>query len=372
VAATPKQPVPWRTIWAAIASVAVVYLSYQAVVAVGRILTYLAAALFFAVVLTPPVDFLQHRTHLRRGLATLVVVVVGLGVLAGMVFILVRPLVTQASTFSKDLPQYIEDARNGKGPVGDLVKRYDLEQKVKDNQDKIEQTVSDFGKSSLDIVRKIFSTIIAIITVMVLTILILIEGPQLSQSVLRLIPDDVRRDRVQRVGVDATRAVSGYVFGNLLISVIAGAAAWLMLAILGVPYAEVLGLFVGLADLIPLVGATLGAVPCIGFAFLHSVPAGIITLIFFIVYQQFENHVLQVSIMARTVKLNPLAVLVSVLIGVELYGFLGALLAIPVAGVIQVVARDIYDENLGRFKPEPTIGADEVPLVEVEVDGHSS
>ncbi len=120
-------------------------------------------------------------------------------------------------------------------------------------------------------------------------------------------------------------------FGNLLISVIAGTAAWLMLFILGVPYAEVLGLFVGFADLIPLVGATLGAIPTIGFAFLHSVPAGIITTIFFIVYQQFENHVLQVTIMSRTVKLNPLAVLVSVLVGVELFGFLGALLAIPAA-----------------------------------------
>src|SRR3954451_694505 len=109
VAATPKAPVPWRTIWATIASVGVVYLSFEAFVAVGRIVTYLVAALFFAVVLTPPVDFLQHRARMRRGVATLVVVVVGLLILAGMVFILVRPLVTQASTFSRDLPQYIED-----------------------------------------------------------------------------------------------------------------------------------------------------------------------------------------------------------------------------------------------------------------------
>jgi predicted PurR-regulated permease PerM len=167
---------------------------------------------------------------------------------------------------------------------------------------------------------------------------------------------------VRRVAVDACRAVSGYVFGNLLISLIAGTAAWLMLFILGVPYAEVLGLFVGFADLIPLVGATLGAIPTIGFAFLHSVPAGIIMTIFFIVYQQFENHVLQVTIMARTVRLNPLTVLVSVLVGVELYGFLGALLAIPAAGVIQVVAHDVWDETRDRLKPEPTVGEDEVSM----------
>ena len=137
---------------------------------------------------------------------------------------------------------------------------------------------------------------------------------------------------MRRVAVDACRAVSGYVFGNLLISLIAGTAAWLMLFILGVPYAEVLGLFVGFADLIPLVGATLGRHPdhrCSRSC--TRCPAGIITTIFFIVYQQFENHVLQVTIMSRTVKLNPLAVLVSVLVGVELFGFLGALLAIPAA-----------------------------------------
>jgi predicted PurR-regulated permease PerM len=138
------------------------------------------------------------------------------------------------------------------------------------------------------------------------------------------------------------------------------------LFILNVPYAEILGLFVGFADLIPLVGATLGAIPAIGFAFLHSVPAGIVTTIFFIVYQQFENHVLQVTIMSKTVKLNPLAVLVSVLVGVELYGFLGALLAIPAAGVIQVVARDVYDQSRGRLRTEPTVGAEEVAVSNVQ------
>jgi predicted PurR-regulated permease PerM len=357
-----RERVPWRTIWATIASVAVVYLGYQAFIATGRILTYLVVALFFAVVLTPPVDFLQHKLHIRRGISTMIVMLLGLLLLAGLVYAFVKPLVDQASNFSRDLPQYVEDAREGRGPIGDIVKRYDLEQKVKDNQDKIQQAVTDFGENGLEIVKRIFSTIVAALTVTVLTILILIEGPTLSQNALDLLPDEQRRIRVRRVAVDACRAVSGYVFGNLLISLIAGTAAWLMLFILGVPYAEVLGLFVGFADLIPLVGATLGAIPTIGFAFLHSVPAGIIMTIFFIVYQQFENHVLQVTIMARTVRLNPLTVLVSVLVGVELYGFLGALLAIPAAGVIQVVAHDVWDETRDRLKPEPTVGEDEVSM----------
>ena len=126
------------------------------------------------------------------------------------------------------------------------------------------------------------------------------------------------------------------------ISVVAGVATWVALTILGVPYAGVIGLFVAFTDLIPLIGATLGAIPSVIVAFLHSVPAGIIVLAVFILYQQFENHVLQVTIMSRTVQLNPLLVLVSVLVGVELFGFVGALLAIPAAGVIQVIVKDVY------------------------------
>ena len=357
-----RERVPWRTIWATIVSVGAVYLGFQAFQSIGRVVTYMVVALFFAIVLTPPVDFLEHKLRFRRGLATLVVVLLGLGLFSAMIYAFVKPLAEQASQFSSDLPTYVEEAREGKGPVGDIVKRYDLEQKIEENQDKINEAVADFGKNGLDIVRRIFSTIVATLTVMVLTILTLMEGPSLSTGLLKLIRDERQRLRVQRVAVDASRAVSGYVFGNLLISVIAGTAAWIMLLIVGVPYAATLGLFVAFADLIPLIGATLGAVPTVLFAFLHSVPAGITMLIFFILYQQFENHVLQVTIMSRTVNLNPLAVLISVLIGVELFGFLGALLAIPAGGIIQVVARDLYDEREGRFKAEPTIGVDEVPI----------
>ena len=131
---------------------------------------------------------------------------------------------------------------------------------------------------------------------------------------------------------------------------------------MGVPYKGVVALFVGFSDLIPLVGATLGAIVAVGVAALHSLPAAIVVLVFFIVYQQAENHLLQPVIMSRTVGLNALAVLVSVLIEVELFGFLGALLAIPVAGVISVISRDLYDSYRGHPKPEPTIGEDQVPV----------
>jgi predicted PurR-regulated permease PerM len=173
-----------------------------------------------------------------------------------------------------------------------------------------------------------------------------------------------RRDRVKAVAADCARALTGYVLGNLLISVIAGLVTFVGLWIFGVPFKGVLALWVGFADLIPLVGATLGAIPTVLVAFLHSPAAGIGMLIIYVVYQQFENHVLQVAIMSKTVQMNQLFVLVSVLIGVELFGFLGALLAIPAAGVIQVIARDLWDNRTGRWKQEPTVGTDEIPVDE--------
>ncbi|MGQ0617592.1 MAG: AI-2E family transporter [Acidimicrobiia bacterium] len=361
-----REPVPWRTIWAVIFSAGATFVAYRAVVTLGRVLTWLVVALFFTVVLNPVVDLLNRKAHLRRGLATFVVLLFVLGALVGMLYAFIRPLVDQVTQFSDDLPGYVEDARNGEGVIGDLVERFELEERVRDNQAEIQDAITGLGQSSLDVLGRVFSTLFAFVTILVLTALMLMQGPHLSQAFMALIPDDTTRLRVRRVAADAARSVSGYVAGNLLISVIAGSAAWAMLLILGVPYAGVLGLFVAFTDLIPLVGATLGAVPTAGFAFLHSVPAGIAAAIFFVIYQQFENHFLQVAIMSRTVHINPLTVLVSVLVGVELFGFLGALLAIPAAGVIQVVARDIYDERRGRLKPEPTLGSEEVPVSTVE------
>lgn len=334
-------PVPWRTIWATIGSVGLAYVGYRTYLALTHVVTLLVVAGFFAIVLNPAVDLLERRAKIRRGLSTGIVFVLGLGLVAGMLYAFIRPLAEQGSTFARDLPGYVDDARNGKGAVGNLVGRYNLEDYVQRNQERLSKGLTNLGAPALDLARTVFAGLFAAVTILVLLFLMLMEAGTITSTALNLVPAH-RRDRVRRVAGDASRAVSGYVFGNLVISVIAGVAAWVVLALLNVPYAGVLGLFVAFADLIPLVGATLGAVPTIAFAFLQSTAAGVISLIFFIVYQQVENHVLQVSIMARTVNVNPLTVLVSVLIGVQLFGLLGALLAIPAAGIIQVVVTDVY------------------------------
>jgi predicted PurR-regulated permease PerM len=171
-----------------------------------------------------------------------------------------------------------------------------------------------------------------------------------------------RAERVRRVAADVSRSVTGYVIGNAATSAIAGVVVYVTLRILGVPFAFLFGLWVALVDLLPLVGGLLAGVPTVIIAFLHAPSAGVVTLIVFLVYQQVENHVLNPVIMSRTVRLNPLWVMLSVLVGATVGGIAGALLAIPVAGAIQVVVRDVWDESRGRFKALPTVGPDHEPV----------
>jgi predicted PurR-regulated permease PerM len=361
-------PVPWRTILASVGTVLVALLILLLLRELSRILAWLVVAGFFAVVLAPAVDWCEHRLHLRRGLATSLVFFSGLLLLVGMLTAFIVPVANQAQKFSDQLPHYIEDAKNGKGAVGDLIKRYDLDKKVKANQDKIQKAVTGAGAPALKAIRGVFSTLLAFLTILVLTFLMLLRGPGLTAGALVLFPER-HRERAALVAADAAKAVSGYMLGNFLISVVAGLGTYVMLKILGVPYPEVIALFVAFADLIPLVGATLGAVPTVGLSFIHSTTAGIVAVIFYVVYQQFENHVLQPTVMSRTVDVNPLTVLVSVLVGVELFGFLGALLAIPAAGIIQVVIRNLFDPATGRLKKQPTVGEDEVPVTDAGAEG---
>ena len=348
----------------AIGLVVATYLMLRAIVLLAHIETLLVVAAFFAVVLTPAVDLLRRKAHFSRGLSTAVVFVVGLSLFAGLLYAFISPLVDQGRAFADNFPTYVSEAREGRGPAGDLVKRYNLDERLRDAQQGIENSVSNAGGGALKVAGKVLGGVASMLTVLVLSLMMILYGPDILKGGLAIL-DPPRRERVRAVASDCARALTGYVMGNLLISVIAGSVTFVALAIFGVPFAGVLSLWVAFADLIPLVGATLGAIPTIGVAFLHSTTAGIGMLIFYIVYQQFENHVLQVVIMSKTVQINQLFVLVSVLIGVELLGILGALLAIPAAGVLQVIVRDLWDHRRGKFKEEPTIGTDQVPVSEV-------
>jgi predicted PurR-regulated permease PerM len=329
--------------------------------ATSQVLTWILIAAFFAVALHPAVTWLTRHAFGKRWLATLVVFLVAFTLIGGLITLFVVPLVREGSQVVADFPKIVEDARSGRGPVGHLIERFNLLEYAQNNADKFRQYASGLGAPTLAVLRGAATTVAGTVTIFVLAYLMVLEAPKVVDGFLALF-DDRRAERIRRVGHDCAKTVTGYITGNLLISVICGTLTYAVLAILGVPYAGLIALFVGLADLIPLVGATLGAVIATLAGFVESTTAGIIVIVFFVIYQQLENHLLQPLIFARTVKLNPLTVLIAILIAVELAGILGALLAIPVAGILQIIARDVWDTRRGRLKDEPTVGEDQTPV----------
>ena len=357
-----RATVPVRTILATIGLILATVVAVLFVMRVEQVLVWMLIALFFTVALYPLVNLVQRRlTWCHRSLATLVVFLAVVLVLSGLLAVFAVPLATEGTQLAGQLPGIVNDAREGRGPIGDLLERTNALQFVQDNQERISAFASGLGTPALNLLRGVGTGIVGAVTIFVLSYLAVLEGPKLVEGTLALFHPR-RAERIRRVTRDCAKTVTGYISGNLLISAICGVLTYAVLKISGVGFAGLIALFVALADLIPLVGATLGAVVACIAAFLHSVPAGIAAVIFFVLYQQLENHLLQPMIFARTVKLNPLAVLVAVLLATEPAGVLGALLAIPIAGIIQVVLRDVWDHRRGAPKPEPTVGEDRVPV----------
>lgn len=352
--AGPWSTVPWRTMIAGIGLVIGATLTLLLLYRASRIVILVFVAGFFAVVLARPVDWLQRRFSLRRVPAIAVVITTALLIVSGMTALFVLPVRTQLVTVLTDLPGTVQQAADGEGPVGRVVTRLHLERLVRDNQATLTRTAKSVQDSLPSVLGSALQTTVSVVTVALMTCLMLSQSASIGRAAVKVVP--IRhRDWVRRVGVDAAKAVSGYMIGNLLISLCAGVASFACLMLLGVRNAVVIALWVAVADLIPLVGATIGAVVAVFAAFLVSPTAGVIALVYFIVYQQFENTVLQIQIMARTVAVNQLVVLLSVLVGVELFGILGALLAVPFAGALSVLIKELW-----RHRPT---GDDELIIV---------
>jgi predicted PurR-regulated permease PerM len=358
--APPREEVPWLIIWAAIGVVLAAGAAIELILALKTIIELLVIAGFLAVVLSPAVGLLV-RLKLRRGLATTVVFLLGMCAFGGLGYLFIHPLYREAIRFADDLPATLARVQAGKGRIGSLIARYHLQKDAATYIPKIRNYLSHLGGPALSIARTVLSGLGGLVLMSIMTFLMLLEGPSVVRGVLRVLPAPQGR-RVRRILDDIAKSVTGYVIGNFATSVIAGVICGAALAVLGVPFAVVFGVWVALVDLIPLVGGLLAGVPTVAFAFLYSPTAGIITLIVFLIYQQVENHLLNPLIMSRTVHLNPLWVLLSVLAGAELAGFIGALLAIPAAGTIHVIARDIWDERRGHLKTTPTVGPEHQPL----------
>ncbi|HSX15103.1 MAG TPA: AI-2E family transporter [Candidatus Saccharimonadales bacterium] len=314
-------------------------------VQVHRQLIWIGTAFFLAVALNPAVEwFRKHFTRGNRGLAITVTITILIAALGFIIASLVPPVVHQSQGLVNNLPNYTDNLVHSDNVVGQAIRKYDLVTRVKSDQTQLVHQVTTFGGSFFTVVRDIFSSLAATVTVFALTIFMLLEGHGWIEGAWARY-HSAKKPHYQKLTRDMYVATTGYVNGNILTSIIAAITSGIMLIILGIPYAAPLAIFVGIMDLVPLVGATLGSIAVVIVALFQSVTAAVIMLIFFLVYQQTENHILQPLVYGKTVRISPLLVLVAVLIGAGLGGLLGGLVAIPVAASIQIMARDYLDTH---------------------------
>lgn len=305
-----------------------------------QILVLVIVALFLAIGLDPVVRSLA-RFRLSRGLAVLAVFG-GLIVFVGGFFAAVTPpLARQTQTLAREIPTFAEDLSTRNETFREWDERYDISQRLRKTvRDLPKLAGSSFG-SALGVARSIGRTLFSVLTVIILTIYFLLDLPKLIAGAAKLVPLS-RRKNIESHAQIVFGRISGYIVGNLAVSVIAGVVSFIVLSLLGVPYALPLAMWVAIADLIPMVGATLGAIPALIVAFFGSLWTGIGAVVFFAIYQQVENYVVTPRVMKRTVDISAAAVLLAALVGGTLLGFVGALLAIPIAASIKVLTQEIW------------------------------
>jgi len=312
------------------------YAIYLAVRNAGSVLMLVFIALFLAIGLNPAVARLRSW-GLPRGLAVAAVALSLLLLIAGGVYALVPPLISQTGEFIEQLPSYVEQLRRSE-TVNELVVQYDLVERIKSaaSMENVSRALGGvFGGA-----RFVFGAIFNVLTVLILTIYFMAAFDRLRELGYGLVPAS-RRERVRLIGDAILAKVGAYLVGALAIALLAGVSTFVFSVVVGLAYPFALAVVVAICDLIPQIGATIGAILVSVVGFATDVPTGIACVVFFLVYQQLENYLIYPRVMRRSVEVNDVAAIVAALLGVALFGVIGALVAIPAVAAIQLVLREV-------------------------------
>jgi predicted PurR-regulated permease PerM len=340
--------VPLAAILTTCGVVVIIYLAGKLAFQMRGVLLIIAVAGFLALALNPLVSGTQRLVR-RRGWAVTIVLGWATLVFIGLAFLFGHPLVNGLTHLSQRLPGLVNDAAAGHGWIGQLARRLHVQNWVTENAPKLQSLGTTLAKPALSLGKGAASVLGTVLTIFALTLLLLLEGPKIRAALLGALSPP-RAERYARIAREINQSVTGYVFGDLLTSLIAGVVVFVTMAVLGLPFPLLWALWVALVDFLPMIGGALAGIPTVLFALAHSLTDGIVMAVAFIAYQQLENHVLNPVIMGRTVKVNPLVVLLSVLVGSSLgdwvggtFGaFVAVLLSIPCAAALQVIMREIW------------------------------
>lgn len=300
-------------------------------------------AFFLALSLNYPVHWIAgHIPGKRRGsrtLATTISFIIVIGLLIGFLASIVPPLVRQTSAFIDEAPQLVEDARSDDSSLGRFVRKYNLQDQADKFSGQLSDRLKNIGGSAVSTVTRVSSSIFSTLTILVLTFMMLIEGPRWGAFFRRLIPDE-KEPHIEKMAKDMYKVVTGFVNGQVTLAAMAAILILVPLILLDVSYPIALMVIVFICGLIPLVGHTIGAVIVSAVALFNSPVSAISILVYYILYQQIENYVLQPKIQSNSTNMSPLLVFASVIIGVNFGGLFGGLVAIPVAGCLRIIVLD--------------------------------
>jgi predicted PurR-regulated permease PerM len=337
-----RDPAPATIIRIVLIIVAVV-VSLYLIWLLRKPLSWVFIAGFLAIALAGPVNLLSRAMPRKLAIATTYVGVILIPIL--LIAVLVPPIVNEASDLAGRAPQYAQDVQdyvNNNPRLKKLESDYGVVTKLKHEAEKLPTRIGGAAGTLGNVGVGLVNSIFALVTILILSIFLVSSGPGWMRRLIELQPAE-HRSRLERAFQRIGQAVGAYVAGAVVQATIAGISTFIVLSILGVPFAAPLAVLTALADLVPLVGATIGAVlVAVVTVFQHFPTVTIIWIIWAVVYQQVENSVIQPQIQRRAVNVHAFVVLVAVLFGSALFGIVGALLAIPIAATIQITALEYW------------------------------
>lgn len=335
-----------RTIFRVLSMVLAFAFVVYIVIMLRQPLVWIGMAFFFALALQRPVDWLSSKLPRKsRGLAVLIVVSLAVAIISYIILATGPPIINQLRSLVSNFPTYYNSFINENNPVSQFVKSLDAPQQLSIDSGTINNFFNSTSGGIVNFFRGVFSSLFAIFSTIVLTFFMVFEWPRWNELFWRY-QDPKKKTHRKKLYTQMEKTVAGYVGGNLLTSLIAGIVTVIFLSIIGSPYAFVLGLIVAIFDLIPMFGAFIAAVIATLVVLVYGgVTPAIATVVFFIIYQQIENNILQPYVFSKTVNISPLIAGIAALFGASLAGLLGALVAIPIAASLQILVKDYLDRR---------------------------
>ncbi len=336
-----------RTIVRVIVLIVATLLGLQLLKTIAQPLILIFVAFFLALALNPAVSWIAGKLKSNsRVRATGAAYILVLAVLISFFSLVIPPLVSETRDFVTDLPATIDSFKTQDSTLAEFVRNNNLDQQLSDLSNDFRNRFSDFRQPLINTAGRIGSMLISTVTVLVLTFMMLVEGPRWLERLLAIQPA-AKRERYKKLSTKMYRAVTGYVNGQLLVALIGAGFALVALLIASTVLdvsinAVALAGIVALTGLIPLIGNTLGAVLVVLVCLFSSATLAIVMAVFFLIYQQVENATIQPYIQAKTNELTPLLVFIAALLGANIAGLLGALVAIPTASCIKILLEDFY------------------------------